>query len=133
MAFVSTDQGHIAFRDIKRWDRDAQGVVLSLADGSTSRTDEDRWDRALNSNFSAVIPAQPGTYFLTPCGEDDGSTTWQKEVVVGWGLRADGYLRPFGYEGTEYEEAVLHPNGRVTAVHGSYDNEAVFLSSRDAS
>jgi hypothetical protein len=127
MSFVSTDQGHIAFAQITKWERDDRGVRLELADGGIRRTDEPRWETAINCNFTAVLPAQPGTFFLTPCGDGD-ETIWQKEPVIGWGVRIDGILRPIGHEGTEYEEAVLHPNGLVTKTGGSYENEAAYIA-----
>jgi hypothetical protein len=116
MGFVTTDgSGAVKFDEIVRHWVQADLIYFTTKRGETFKATKQNWDLAYFRETTSVVPAQPSTYFLEWSEQEDGSYSWQRAVVLAWGLGFDGYLVPIGADGIdEMSRAVLHPSGLVT-------------------
>ena len=127
-----TDGSYLALSEVVRHRSTRNGVHIEVRDGRSYETTQDNWDRAFGTAFAAVIPAEPGTVYLTPVTQEDGSTSWDHDAVLAWGVRRDGYVTAIGADGADdMDRAVLMPSGKVTAgLGGDWPSEAAYLEFR---
>ncbi|WAC61474.1 hypothetical protein [Brevundimonas sp. SL130] len=117
MGFVTTEgRGAVRFDEIVRhW---AQGDMVHFTNkaGDDFTATAKAWSLCYTRELISVIPAQPGTYQLEWCEQDDdGTMGWDQMPVLAWGIGLDGYAMSIGGDGIdEYSRAVLHPSGQVT-------------------
>ena len=79
---------------------------------------ERAWDHSLAKYTKAFQPAQPGTYVVCLCyNENRTAAGYNRTAVLGWSIGADGFLHAVTVNGIDHGEGetppVLHPDGRV--------------------
>lgn len=132
MNFVSTkDRNNVALSYIASYAHMESGNVRIVDRGGDFHTvDTATFEQALASAFQAVIPAQPGTFFLTPV-DGDGATTWDQDQVVAWGITYEAYTIAIGTNGPDdMNRAILMPNGTVTSALGDWSSLDDYLKSK---
>lgn len=90
--------------------------------GDEHRVSKIAWEMAVEGTPTAMLPALPGTYLISPLEEEDGSTTPYKTNVLGWMVCADTEVRPVCLDPHVVGDAkwdVLHPDGRVERNDGT--------------
>ncbi len=132
MGFVGLKNGgEVRFDQVVRFHATRDAYLLETKTEGRLETTSEMWNAAFEREFSSVIPAQPGTYFLTKVIDEDDSVFWEENVVLAWGLRLDGYMTAIGPDGIdEMDRAVLHPCGRVShGLVGDWPNREAYMAS----
>jgi hypothetical protein len=107
-------------------------VRIETREGSSHLAQANEFEAVLASSFITAIPAQAGTFLMTPVTTDDG-LIWDRDDVVAWGVRANGSLLPLAADGPDdMNRAVLLPSGKVMAPFGTWDSADDYLRSSDA-
>lgn len=134
MGFVGLKHGgEVRFDDVVRVHASRDAYFLETKTQGRLETTSEMWAAAFDREFVSIIPAQPGTAFLTPVTEEDGSTIWDEDVVLAWGLRLDGYVTAIGTDGVdEMDRAILHPSGKVSrALVGDWGSKESYIASME--
>lgn len=129
MSFVTLkNHEQVALSEVVRARRTPRGLVLTLRSGEDLEAEEGAWERALRFDVRAAMPATPGYFLLTTCGDDDGRPDYlEQEPVIGWVFSASGIATAVTAEGVDdYDRAILSPDGRVIYGDGSSDSIEVY-------
>ncbi len=133
MRYLRTKGGEVAESQILRVRRDGDQVQIECRDVSPVMIHRDDWEGFRASAFQTVIPAEPGTRFLTPVDDGD-KVEWTFEAVVGWAVRDDGMVRAVGVDQIDdMDRPIVHPDGKVSTRHnGMFDTVDAYLASSAA-
>lgn len=102
------------------------GWIVIDAQGEQHRVSSIDWEIAVEGTPTATLPAQPGTYLIGLCHEEDNTHSVFRTNVLGWMVCADTAIRPVMLDpealiGGDWQ--ILHPDGRVEQPNGtSWDN-----------
>lgn len=132
MNFVPTEQReHVALSNVVSYATMMSGKIRLIdRSGESHLVNDDDWETALAGAFQAIIPAQPGTFFLTPVSHPDGSTTYDQDQVIAWGVTYRAYTVAIGTQGPDdMNRAILMPNGAVTEAGGDWNSLEDYLRS----
>lgn len=133
MSFVTLKNfDQVALSEVLRMKRTPRGLILTLKSGEFCEVEEGAWERALRLDVRAAIPAPPGYFLLTTCGDDDGRPDYlEQEPVIGWVFSAGGIATAVTAEGVDdYDRAVLAPDGRVIYGDGSSDTIEAYAAAK---
>jgi hypothetical protein len=129
MQFVTTTKGlNIALTSVETWKLDGEIVHVQTNRGEPHQVHVAVWDEAQHRSFVAVLPAAPETFFLISVVHEDGSMTWDEELVLGWGINFNGYSVAIGSEGVDTGDlAVLLPSGRVVVRGTEWESKDAYV------
>ena len=126
MIFLRTDdRNNVALTAIHSYSHTQSGKIRALDhSGESYLFDASEFESALFGAIVTAIPAAPGTFFLTPVSDlDGGPTTWDRDPVIAWGVKADGGTVAIGTDGADPDNrAILLPSGAVTAAFGNWQS-----------
>lgn len=133
MHFVTTINGlNVALAAIETWRIDGEIVRVETNRNDNLQVDLGVWQRVQGRLFSGVVPAAPGTYFLTSVSHEDGSWSWDEDLVIAWGINVDGYSVGIGTDEVDYRErAILLPSGKVVGPGGEWASKEAYIRDQD--
>ena len=108
----------IPFATMAKADQLQDGWRITCANGETETCSDIDMRIALEMTLQSSFPAAPGTYLVHAMGDGEGDWEIHRTAVLGWGMYADGQLRPITLD-AELEDKyfVKHPDGRVESSH----------------
>lgn len=111
-------------------------VEVELVDNDRFTVELAVWEDALARTPQQMIPAQSGTYLLSPCFDPPFEIV--KEPVIAWALTADGVMAAITNNGINDggpgNEPILFPTGEVRSpvanwsTYGEYEAEQRAIS-----